>query len=215
MRTITAGPNLELDQTWLPQFGPDVNPVQPTTFDVRYCSDAMEIYMSGPANCAALVAYKIPIYPEFKYGGLDLEVWYSETAAKTLRCQEMDVKGCISGHIYDWSSQINYSKGGMLQQDDVSQGWVDTGYVLGPAPVNQWVRYSFKYSMDPVKHTFSQVSLSVNGHPPVASPPKFPNVPCFKDAWDDVWAIQIQPCLNVVGGISMRYRNIRTWQGDQ
>lgn len=199
--------NLEFDPGWIPQQGPLINDPAPTSFNIEQTTDALELYMSGPAYCGALATLKLPIDLTRRYVGLDLEVYLDETAVKLTRCCEMDVKGAHAGNIFNWSSQNNQ---GQIQMDPISRKWTNIGFTV-PMYKDMWQKYSFRYWMDPTNFIYSY--LSVNGFVPPAT---FQNLPCPTDAWADVMAIQLQPvCNSVAGAFRFRYRNITFTQASQ
>jgi|SRR5882672_10535201 len=191
--------NLELDPNWLVQIGPLINDPPPTSFNIEQATDALELYMSGPAYCGALATLKLPIDLTKPYIGLDLEVYLDEISLKLMRCCEMDVKGAHLGRIFNWSSQNNQ---GQMQMDPSSKKWTNIGFAV--PLVAGWNKYSFRYWAD--FKTFIYAYLSVNGFNPSAD---YQGLVCPTDNWADVMAIQLQPvCNSIDGAFRFRYRNI-------
>lgn len=212
--------NLETQPGWSVNLGPDINPVQPTNFTYEQTADGVLIITNtGEADAAGLLAFKtpFPLLPaaNMPYFGIDLETMILDSSLPLLRCLEIDLKvaqksapaGGTLANVADGSGQYNLADGfWQIDTAGPSPVWENTAYEPTPLKADIWTPVSTRYSFDWSAGTASVLSAKVGKDNPAPFPAS--NNPLLVTNWNDVIALQLQPCLKAAGTLVVYYRNI-------
>lgn len=229
MKLILDG--LESKQ-WVTQIGSTINSVPAQAFV------ATPIF-SGPTaglritnystvtNGGGLVTLKftdpsiLGVIAEAPYGGFDFDFFWRDEDAALISRLEFDTKisrvaagSTPIANTDDLSAQLNGSEGGMLQIDNGSQQWADTGIKPGMPPVNQWTHFSIRYFRDLANGKFSVSSASIGGVSGQV-PSTMQGLPLLTSNWAAVLALQFQTELYAPGVASFIVRNVTATYADE
>ena len=203
-----------------------VNAIPMDNIEVYPVGDHVCITMSGSQpNAGALVAFKIPppTTPgaQLVYSGLDFDEMMDDDSLAVLKCKESDLKnvwtpanGVSVNNVMDGSAQLNQ---GAWQIDDATRpvpNWVSTGFAPGPLTAGKWNHVSLRHVYDPVKGTFSFLSITDRGQRYLI-PSAMQNIPLLGSTWDQVLAAQFQLCLAQPGAVTWRIRGVTVIVSDE
>jgi hypothetical protein len=122
-----------------------------------------------------------------------------------VQCLEIDSLVTLGGYKYNMSSQINYSKGGMLQVAHGSTSWFDTPIVVGKLTTGVWHEFQWEYAYDTVAKTLSFLAFTLDGVR-FTLPTQFQNIAPIATNWSDGVHLQLQLDANNKGvGYSVWY----------
>lgn len=196
--------NLEAG-VWTPEWSTDINPVQPSLFQIQQFAGGLQIFCAGPAYAGALAKGVNPLPMQLP----KLTFNYTVTIDPSIQMAqviETDTKITdAAGWTYDGSLQFNIAEGWMIQ---VGDPWVDTGVKLplriGANPV------SIEYDLDFTAHTIQVQSVSQpqmlsqflsNSAPAPIKILSFPVIPAKQMGWTPSEIVtQLQLCTGAKGG---------------
>lgn len=187
--------NLEAG-VWTPEWSTDINPVQPSLFQIQQFAGGLQIFCAGPAYAGALAkgVNSLPAQlPKLTFN-------YTATIDPSIdmaQVIETDTKITdTAGWTYDGSLQFNIAEGWMVQ---VGDPWVDTGIKLplriGTNPV------SIGYDLDFTAHT-----IAISMQDEQISKPS----PAKQMGWTPSGIVtQLQLCTGAKGGCyDLQFSNI-------
>lgn len=184
---------------WTVVIDKSVNSVLPEGYRVSNFPDGLRTYIVGTAYAGALAKLERPIVPGCFKPSMTVQVMPDE-ATLFAQALEFDLRIQLGGLNYNFSAQINYAEGGMLQISKANGEWIDTGWVCGKLAANVWSTISLFYSFDTTKKTYSIVSVTVAGQS-FQIPATLQNLSASPLAWQDgIAVIQVQVDLGPNGG---------------
>lgn len=128
------------------------------------------------------------------------------------QCLEIDTIVTKSQKHYNLSSQINYSKGGLLQVAHPTGGWWDTPVVIGKLSATPHT-FIWEYVLDTVKQTHSYISFTLDGKR-YLMPAQFQNLTPIVSTWSDGIHLQLQIDANNKGvGFAVVYDKLNYYVG--
>lgn len=180
--------NLEAG-VWTPEWSTDINPVQPSLFEIQQFAGGLQIFCAGQAYAGALAKGVNPLPMQLPKLTFDYTVTI-DPSIDMAQVIETDTKITdAAGWTYDGSLQFNIAEGWMVQ---VNNPWVDTGAKLPLAIEPNAV--SVAYLLDFTAHTI--VVESINGKP-LNQPP----IPAKQMGWAPSEIVtQLQLCTGAKDG---------------
>lgn len=190
--------NLEA-ATWDVHVGSDIGGGVPTMYGTTYAAGVRTFStVGGPfTDWLAACHRKIPS----NTGKLSLRFDLKTDAQTLLVAQtiELDTRVSVNKLNYNFSSQFNYQRGGMLQISNQAGGWVDTGIKPGPFTPLVWIPIQFDYVFDIVAHKYSTLAVTISGIKTLL-PAALQNLTATSLDWADSCSLQVQQDLNALGG---------------
>jgi hypothetical protein len=125
-------------------------------------------------------------------------IWCDQNTLTGTQCLEIDSLVTLGGFKYNLSSQLNYSKGGMLQLAHGDVSWIDTPIVVGKLTPGMWHEFQMEYAYDTVAKTLSFLAYTLDGVRFVI-PDKFQGIAPIATNWSDGVHLQLQLDANNKG----------------
>lgn len=178
--------NLEAG-VWTPEWSTDINPVQPSLFQIQQFAGSLQIFCAGSPYAGALAKGVNPLPMQLPKLTFNYAVTI-DPSFDMAQVIETDTKITdAAGWTYDGSLQFNIAEGWMVQ---VGDPWVDTGVKL-PLRIGA-NSVSIEYDLDFTAHT---IAISMQGEQ-VSKPS-----PAKQMGWTPSEIVtQLQLCTGAKGG---------------
>jgi hypothetical protein len=184
---------------WKKEVGANIGGVSPTNYGFFQLGGLMLLYTEGPKYADWLAAISRPICPNTGNLSLSFQVMVDADSLTAAQALEFDTKVSIATYIYNFSSQLNYAEGGMLQISNAQGNWIDTGFKPGKLTPGVWHTFVYVYKFDTGAKTYSIVSVEIDGLIfPI--PSSLGNLKAIQSNWADSANFQVQLDLGANSG---------------
>ncbi len=146
--------NLEERPGWTRQAGPDIGGGVPSDYDFEQHvaspsldGSAMRLYVTGGPYCDWLTHQVIPVAHGIRRCQLDFQLYTDVMAPTVAQAIEFDTRVSIAGWNYNFSAQLEYARGGVLQYAQ-GGGWADTPLAPGILTPLRWHHVVLDYELN-------------------------------------------------------------------
>lgn len=189
---------LEKRADWEKKVGADIGGVSPTSYGWNQWPDCMKFYTSGKAYSDWLAALHRPVLPNTGNLALSFDLMTDSFAPQCAQAIEFDTRVSLAGMNYNFSAQVNYALGGVLQLSDAKGNWQDTDFRPGKFLPFVWTPIRMVYQFDTHLQIYATVEVRI-GLQRWKSPTKIALAPLPLN-WEDSCSLQIQQDLGSTGG---------------
>lgn len=206
--------NLEIISGWEKHVGSDIsgqqNPLVPDDYGFIQYPDCMKFWIKGKPYTQWLAALHRPLLPNTGHLSFSFELMTDSNAPEVAQAIEFDTRVSVGGLNYNFSSQINYYRGGLLQISGADGKWIDTNYTPGKLTSKVWHHIRCRYSFDINAHLYQteEIRIGEDVERYIADPKNM--IAPQNMGWKDSCSLQIQQDLGSSGGaFSIYIRNAR------
>lgn len=201
--------DLELRPDWERHVGPDIGGIEPASYGWNVLSAAREFYVKGSAYSDWLAAVHRPVLPNTGLLTLAFDLMTDSNTPLMAQALEFDTRVSVGGYNYNFSSQVNYAEGGMLQISDATGKWMDTGFKPGKFSPDLWyqIRMGYRFNLLSQRYSFATATIGIKS---AVIPVNLQNLPAQLLKWADSVSLQVQLDLaGSGGGYSIFLKNVR------
>ncbi|MHB1937432.1 MAG: hypothetical protein ACYCOR_12715 [Acidobacteriaceae bacterium] len=197
--------------------GSNIGGVPPVNYGFAQClpgaPTAMLFHMQGSTVAGGYADWEAyldrPVFPNTGNLQLSFDLAVDENAAQYAQCIEIDTILCLGGFKYNFSHQLNYAAGGVIDIAGAAGGWVSTGNAIGHLTPNVAHHYVLSYQFGAATHVYSFAGIEIDGVA-YAIPAALQNLTAQATAWSDGAMLQVQQDLNALAGqFSMTLDNVQ------